>query len=344
MAYSPSRNERVYLLAESSFGVPATAGAVSLAAARATRFTKCELTGAVGMVTRPDKTGVRSNSPGIAGPRTGTWGLPMSLAPGASAGVVPDCDLILKSLFGQVGTVVTSTSVTYTLEPTDIVYPSFSLWNFRSPSSVLQRAAIGCLAKTMRVSFGSDILAAEFGGPCLWVLDNEQYATIPDGDPGKGGMTTAGQPAWPVEPSPSYNGAAMTGFKGSILVDSQTIAEFQSGEISLDTGVELRRAFGSDYSTIVGGGDRSVSVSFKVFDGDSTALKNLRAKAISKTAVDAVFTAGTVAGSRYEFTVRGIQLAVPGLSEDGPYFAMQFSSSPASIAAATPNEVQVKIF
>lgn len=108
MAFSLSRNERLYLQIQSAFGtIPNSAGASSVAVANYCRHKKLNLNAVVGLLNRPDKTGSRSATPGVLGRKSATWTLDASLASQGTAGQAPPCDPVLQALFGQAGSALT---------------------------------------------------------------------------------------------------------------------------------------------------------------------------------------------------------------------------------------------
>jgi len=127
MAFSLSRNERIFLQIQSAFGtIPNTSGTATVAGANACRFIKAGLNPAVVLLTRPDKTGVRTPTQGIAGRKNGSWAVEMSLAANGAAGVKPDCDPILQALIGQAATIGSGTipAITGASNATPIVVTS----------------------------------------------------------------------------------------------------------------------------------------------------------------------------------------------------------------------------
>lgn len=104
--YALNRLERLYLMLETTFGViPASA----FTNGSCCRHIKVTMHNEVALLTRKDKTGSRTITQGVAGRKTAKWTTEMSNAPNGTAGVIPDCDSILQSLFGQAATVTTGT-------------------------------------------------------------------------------------------------------------------------------------------------------------------------------------------------------------------------------------------
>jgi tail tube protein len=343
--FSYSRDQRIYLQLEGSsadYGlIPGFPGPVTLAGSNACKLISSTLDPDVQLITRPDKNGLRSAVIDSAGHKTCQWSVDMSLAPGSGAGVVPDSNPLWVSWFGAAPVIVAGTSVTYSLS--DLIL-SLSLWRYRTPSTLVQMVAIGAICKQFQLQLGQDVSTVKFSGPALWGMDSEEYATLADGDLGKGGLTSAGQAAFPPEPgSPVTNGNMIVGYKGLITVGGSTIAQFQEGTITGDNGSSIQKAFGSDYYIIPVAGSRKVGVALKMYDGDSAGQIAVRAAAKSKAPTDIVIQVGNVVGAKYGFTLKNVQLQSPKITEQGDFMVMDLPESPSHLTSSTPNEIQLAI-
>jgi len=337
MAVSFSRNERIYLQKETTFGViPNTSGTASVSGSNCCRHIKASLTPEVALLVRPDKTGSRTATAGVAGRKTGKWSLEMSLAANGAPGVVPDCDPLLVALFGAEATVSAGTSVTYNLA--DAV-KSFTLWRFRTPASVMQQVAFGCVVNDATFNLGQDIAQWSTSGECIWVLDSVNFSGTDS--TGKGGLT-----AFPSEPSnPVTNGGIIAGFTGQATFDSNTLANIRTATLKITTGNAIvKDTFGKYYGDSAEGDMRNVALSFSLYDDDASGTTNLYQKAISKTPIDVTLQIGTVTGNKWTFTVKGVQLAVPSLDDGQRRWSATFGDSQASGSSITAlDEVSLTI-
>lgn len=108
--YALSRLERIYLQNQTAFGViPNSAGTATVANSNCCRHIKAMMDSSAGLLIRRDKTGSRTATQGILGRKNAKWSLEMSLAPNGTAGVIPDCDPVFQSMFGQAATVTSGT-------------------------------------------------------------------------------------------------------------------------------------------------------------------------------------------------------------------------------------------
>lgn len=107
MAVSLSRNERVFLQLQSALNtLPNSGGSATVAVANYARHRKITLTPSVAMLVRPDKTGTRTATQGVAGRRSATWSCEASLVGSGTAGTAPPHAPIYAALMGQAGSVI----------------------------------------------------------------------------------------------------------------------------------------------------------------------------------------------------------------------------------------------
>ena len=330
MATSLSRQQKAFLVAQTSpLIIPNTSGSATVTNTNACAYGKLTLTPTVAQIQRPDLTGSRGTLPSIKGRMGGNWAMEMSLA-SATAGVVPDCDPILQSLFGQAATVVASTSVTYSLSDN---IQSFVLFRFRQPSSLTQHLGFGCVVKEATFSVGPDIATMSASGEAVFVLDSDNFGNTLTA--AKGGLTV-----FPTSPTtPVTHGNAVIGFTGLITMDGNTIANLKTATIKITTGNDtVKDTFGSYVASGTEGATRTVGVTFTLDDDDATATQNLKAKAFSQTPVDMSIQVGTFAGNIWTFTLKQVQLAQPSYSDGQLRFHADFAESFAHGTSITAND------
>jgi hypothetical protein len=334
--YGQSRLERIYAAVETTHGV-----AVAAASGNALRHISVNLKPDTSLIVRPDKTGRRSQVAGAPGRKTGSFTCSHTLVPGSAAGNPPDAKAFFESLMGNAGTVVASTSVTYSPSPTDAL-KSLTLWRYRTPSSLIQQVGGGCFVSQARFELGGDVPTANWSGPAIYVLDSDEIADLTDGDVGKLGLTGT---TFPAEPgTQTHNGDMFAGYKGLIQINGETITEFATGAVIVNNNVALRAPFGSDYATIPVAGARGASMEMRMFDSDTAGQKAIFGLAKAKTPVEVIQQVGIIAGARVEFKLRGVQLAVPDITEDGEEFSLVLAESPASSPNNATNDIEIKWF
>lgn len=409
-----SRLERAYVQAQPVFGtIPNVSGTATVGNANACRFIRMELSNAVGLLERPDKTGTRSREGVGVGRKGCTWNIDLSMVSNGTAGTPPDADPIFSSIFGQTaavgagtaaitsstaaapivlataahgittssfevvavsghltnlnangvwlayagggtsltlvgsdgtgssagsGGVVSRVKLTYSFIDT---VSQFTLWSFRSPSTLDQRVAHSCITANATFSLNQDVATFTASGEGLWTLRSADFANSDAYQ--KGGLT-----AFPTEPAaPVTNGSIIPGFTGRFTagqsVGSTTAATFSTGAstftgvrgatITIATGNVIKRdTFGSYYGTSTEGDVRTVSATFNVYDDDSTQVTQLKAWGDSKTPIDMVMNIGTAVGSTFVFIVKNVYLASHALGDGQISFDVGFGDS---VAKAT---------
>jgi hypothetical protein len=325
--YAISRQEHVYLQSETVFGqIPNTGGTATLAGSNACRAINAGLVAVVNNYARPDKTGTRSQVVGLLGRKSATWSLSQSLAGNGVAGVAPDCGPILTAMFGGAPTVVASTSVTYNLSDPNPI-PSFSLWSFRTPSTLAQRVVSGAVVGEATFQLGQNIATWSANGTGIWCLDSDNFAV-------EDSTEQSGLSAFPTEPAtPITNGNSTVGFTGAATFDGNVIAEIQTASIRLRLGnIVALDTFGSYYPVLAEGEMRACGLSFTVYDSDGTGIKDLKAKAITQVPITVTLQIGTIAGNIFTFTLNNVQIAAPTYDDSKNRYMCVF---PESLAHAT---------
>lgn len=337
MSFSMSRKQGIYLQSQAKDTlrtIPNSNGAATVTGSDACLVTRAVCTPAVDPLRRNDKTGTRTARPSKAGRCGGTWSIGMDLAASGTPGTPGDCEPILAALFGKAGQPTAGTKVQYAL--TDDIL-GFVLWNYIM-AGFIQQTAFGCVVARARFNFneaGPATWTAE--GTCVGVLDSVQYPKLADGDVGKGGLTTAGQAAFPAEPNtPTVTGDIVAGFTGSITVGTDSLATLRSANLDIATGNALVTPFGSYYADASGEGDeRQVNFTFSVDEANDAAHRNLMDVALSQTPVDITVVAGAVAGNIWTFPLKQVVLAVPARNDSQRRWGLDIAASRAHGSSLT---------
>lgn len=105
-----SRQEYFFLQNETTFGqIPNTTGTATVAGSNACSMIQFKMNRTVDSIVRKDKTGSRTATAGIPGRQSATFSTNMSLVTSGTAGTAPDCDPVLRSLFGAAPTAKSGT-------------------------------------------------------------------------------------------------------------------------------------------------------------------------------------------------------------------------------------------
>lgn len=330
MAYANSRNERVYLQLESSFGtIPNSSGSATVANGDACRFISSQLDFDPELLQRPDKTGSLGQTAGIAGRGIGNWSLSMSLAGSGTAGTAPDCDAILQCAFGKAAAVSAGTSVTYALD--DNGY-SFSLWSFRTASTVAQRVAAGCVVRQARFDLGQNVAIWTVNGSFKGLVDSKNFSSLTNEE--KCGLT-----AFPSEPgSPTTSGNMVKGYTGSFTADGNVLATIQNASIVINNDDALVYGHGYELPTDIERGLRRITASFSLKEDDSSAITNLITKSRAKTAIDISMVLGAVAGNIWTFNLSNVQLSNLRFNDSSRRWVLDFGDSQANASSITAKD------
>lgn len=320
--YVLSRNERVYIAKQPTFGT-----AVSPTATDAVRHIRCKLKPMVSTLRRRDKTGTRSQIAGKKGRQHGMWSIEGSLVHGADADDLPDYDALYEAAFGAAGVVTATEKVTYTLSD---VIKYFTMWQYVGDGTGTPNHQYGHSAVVRRMVFniGQDVAEFSAEGECAWVQGSKSFA-------GASLQEKAGLGAFPAEPvSQTCIGNLIEGFVGAITVGGSTIADLVSATITVDFANEVvKNTFGRRTPSGSEGDVRSVTVALSVHNSDDAALETLREASESKAQLDATFTVGEDAGHIYDFDLKAIQLEVPDYDDGARRTVLNF---PEALAVGTP--------
>lgn len=312
MAFALSRNEQVFLQNQPTFGtIPNASGAATVAVANYCPIVKVNPQVKIDVIQSLWKTGTRDQVPPVRGRSSSTWSLDTHLT-SAGAGVVPALDPLNVALFGQAATIVASTSAEYTLSDS---IDQFCLWSFRTPSTVQQRVAHGCIVQKAQFKIGQNIADFSASGQGTWVLDSDSFSAATTTE--KGGLT-----AFPVQPTGTLptNMGIVAGFTGSISAGGTVLATLRSLTVDIDTGnVIIVDQFGSYYPTSTEGDWRKVMLSFDLYEDDSAVMKALYAASLSFGGLVVDATVGTVTGNKHNLHCPNVQILNPELSEERRY-------------------------
>ena len=106
------------------------------------------------------------------------------------------------------------------------------------------------------------------------------------------------------------------------------ISRIRTAQIKYGSGLDLPRdTFGADMVDDPEADERSVFLSYNMYEDDSAAQAALEQASISKTGLDMLFQVGTVAGQIYLMVLRGVQLASPDRDDSQRAFTMAYPDS-----------------
>ena len=216
----------------------------------------------------------------------------------------------------------------------------FTLWSFRTAATLDQRVGHTCVVTEATFNLNQDVATWQANGDCLWVLRSKDFGTADV-------YQAAGLTTFPTEPAtPVTNGSIIPGFTGRFVAGASTATAsvyataavafptIRNATIRIQTNnLLVRDTFGSYYATLTEGDVRNITVSFNIYDDDSTAVNTLKTWGDNKTPVDFVLNLGTVVGNTWVHYLKNVYLAAHQLS-DGQ---LRFDASYADSRATTSN-------
>jgi len=237
---------------------------------------------------------------------------------------------------GATGT-VSRAKLTYTF--TDDI-TQFTLWSFRTASTLDQRVGHTCVVTEMTFNLNQDVATWQANGDCLWVLRSKDFGTADV-------YQAAGLNNFPSEPTtPVTNGSIIPGFTGRFVAgaSSTTASVYAAAAVAFPTirnatirvqtnNLLVRDTFGSYYPTMTEGDVRNVALTFNIYDDDSTAVNALKTWGDNKTPVDFVLNIGTVVGNIWIHYLKNVYLASHVLGDGQLRFDASYADSRATASS-----------
>lgn len=319
-----TRNRRAYVTPVTTFGT-----AVAPGNGNAFRYIDLTCTPTQQESIRPDIQPSFDITIGTLGRRSTTYSGSCSLAAASGAGAAPDIGPIIKAALGK-QTLVGGTSATYECDDT-LLY--VDLWQYVSPGTGDHEAACSSVVKTLEFEFGGDYALVRFSGEAGRYMTSQSFSSLDS--TGKAGLV-----AFPTEPAaPVVNGAAISGYRGTITIDGNVYTIARTGKVTMDNGAELQKdGWGTDYPAAGAQSQRQVTFDISLYDDDSAALNSLKAKAVTGTSVDASFVLGAVAGGIYTFTLKNLLMSKPVYDNSGVKRVCTFNANKAHATSGTSKD------
>lgn len=249
------------------------------------------------------------------------------------------------SLIGSVGSglgagsggTINRTKLTYSFVD-DIT--QFTMWSFRTAATLDQRVGQTCVVTECTFNVNQDVATWQANGDCMWVLRSKDFAVSDV-------YQRAGLTSFPAEPTvPVTNGALIPGFTGRFvagqsLASSASPAAYVSAAYTFPTirnitirvqtnNMLVKDTFGSYYATLTEGDVRNITISFNIYDDDSTQVNQLKTYGDYKIPVDFIINEGTVVGNIFTFYLKNVYLASHVLGDGQLRFDAAYSDSRAT--------------
>jgi hypothetical protein len=215
----------------------------------------------------------------------------------------------------------------------------FSLWSFRTPTTLDQRVGNTCLVTESTFNFNQDVATWQANGDCYWVLRSKDYGNSDVYQ--KGGLLT-----FPPEPTaPVTSGNIIPGFTGRFVAGQAASttdgATFSTGSASFPTirnatirvqtnNLLVRDTFGSYYPSLPEGDVRNITLTFNVYDDDTVAVNTIKSWGDNKIPVDFAINLGTNVGNTFVFLLKNVYLAAHVLGDGQLRFDASYADSRAT--------------
>jgi hypothetical protein len=245
------------------------------------------------------------------------------------------CGSTGNGIGGATGT-MSRVKLTYTFQDQ---ITQFALWSFRTPSTLDQRVGNNCVVAEASFALNQDVATWSANGDCLWVARSSDFANYDIYQEG-------GLGAFPSEPStPVTNGVVIPGFTGRFVAwqsvastsaaafaaNAQTFSTIRNVSVRIQTqNLLVMDTFGSYYATTLEGDTRQITISFNIYDDDSTAVNTIKSWGDEKQPVDFVVNLGTNIGNIWVFYMKNVYLANHVLGDGQLRFDAAYADSRAT--------------
>ena len=232
--------------------------------------------------------------------------------------VANSTEIVINAPFtGTVGAGQTvAPTITYSLA-TDL--PSATIYDYWSPTTLVQRMLIGAAVDRMRIRVNSDFHEFEFAGPAQDLIDSASFQS------GQGGLSQ-----YPAEPTVAgFNYTVVPGHLGEVWLGTPasrfyTITE---AELSLVNNIDMRaQEFGLQAPVCFTAGQRAVELSFALFEQSNTVTQALYQAARQRSPIPAMFQLGNQPGQLFGFYLNAVVPQVPEFDDREPRLQWKFSN------------------
>jgi hypothetical protein len=220
------------------------------------------------------------------------------------AAVADSRTVVLNAPFSTNGPTAASTA-TY-VPATEL--KSYSLFDYWTPNSTVQRILCGSGVDKLRIRVNADYQIFEFSGEAADVADSSSFVS------GQAGLTQ-----FPAEPAlADFDNSIVPGHLGQVWMGGTAGRFFTltSADITLQNGLALRsREFGSSIARGLNGDTRNVTAAFSVFAQDDASTQALYQAARQRSPVGLMFQLGEQAGQLCGVYLPAVMLETPEFND-----------------------------
>jgi hypothetical protein len=210
-------------------------------------------------------------------------------------------------------------SPTVTYRPAEQI-PSISLYDFWSPATAVQRFLCGAAVDEMRLLVNGDFHEFEFSGAARDLVDSASFAA-----------GTAALTSYPEEPAVGgFDYSIVPGHLGQVWLGAipSRFYTLTNAEVRVSNNVDLRdREFGGGSNGCIAAGQRTVSLSFSLYERDDEATKALYQAARQGSPISVMFQLGQQPGQLCGIYLSAVVPDVPEFDDQEQKLQWRFSDA-----------------
>ena len=262
------------------------------------------------------------------GSSTVAFTAPHGLSPGAavtSGGemrfvtVVVDANTVQLNAPFSVTPLASSQTGPTTMYQTAESLGSFTLFDYWSPSTAVQRVLAGMAVDTLSIKLNGDFHEFDFSGQAQDLVDTSSFQS------GQFGLS-----AFPAEPSVApINYSIIPGNLGQVWLGSSPSRFYTltNAAVTFTNNLDLRtREFGTILPIAISPGQRTVSINFSIFQMDDTATAGLYQAARQRSPISIMIQLGQQQGELFGIYMNNVVPGVPAFDDSQTRQQWQFQN------------------
>jgi hypothetical protein len=196
---------------------------------------------------------------------------------------------------------------------------SLTLFDYWSPSTSVQRVLAGMAVDTLSIKVNGDFHEFDFSGQAQDLVDTASFQS------GQFGLST-----YPAEPSVApIDYSIIPGNLGQVWLGSSPtrFLTLTNATVTLANNLELRASeFGAILPSTIAPGQRTVSISFSLYQMDNTATAGLYQAARQRSPISVMMQLGQQQGELFGIYMQSVVPEVPAFDDSDKRQQWQFQS------------------
>jgi len=207
-----------------------------------------------------------------------------------------------------------------TMYQTTEALPSVTLYDYWSPTTGVQRVLGGMAVDTLSIKVNGDFHEFDFSGQAQDLVDTTSFQS------GDFGLST-----YPAEPTVSpINYSIIPGNLGEVWLGSSPtrFLTLTNATVTFANNLELRASeFGAILPSTIAPGQRTVSISFSLYEMDDTGTAALYQAARQRSPISVMMQLGQQQGELFGIYMQSVVPEVPAFDDSDKRLQWQFQSS-----------------